>query len=872
MFALVLVPLIGLGATTAVLIAGRLAQTSNASRLEHDAGQIAWLVELRGLLHTERADAEVLVRVRSPALASTLTSNLFGYDIVDRAATTRVRTDAVWRRGGAPAAIMDWATVNEVRVLVDRDADPSTTVAYDPTTAEAVRARYVAIDDKLDAVMSGTILEIVDLVGIRNTSVALSTAVDAPRVAGDLAMAAERQTRAIDYLLFGIGAASVALRDLATSTGEVQGAHDRLVELGISGVSTAVAAMSGSPGSLALDQEIGSRMDALGTPLPAASSPDLRTAVVVLEASLDRQDRVIAVSRAAAANLVAQARAANLQAQAELQRWLAFSAAVVLLALVLSWTQSRRLTRPLRLLAERARQLSEGALDPSSDVGTRMVRGPREIAVVAAALDDLSRSLSLIGAQAVALGAGDLDDPVLREVPPGTLGSALRRSVVTLSSSMLEQSRLQDQLRFEAQHDSLTGLYNRAAALARLRALYELERPASVLFLDLDDFKQANDSFGHAVGDAILRSVAASLSAEIGDRGVTARLGGDEFLVIVEGDRDGNHAGGIATRIVTALAAPISCEGHLVSVRASVGIAHSARAHDPHRLLTLADLALYRAKSLGGGSIVTYDQKFDDMVRRRADIEDALRHAIETDEMTMHYQPVVDLASGRIIGAEALLRWDRPGHGRQDPGRFIPIAEASELIIEVDRWVLGRALGEWTRARLDLDLAVNISARHLLHPSFLTHLDDALATSGADPHRVVLEITETALVTDLERVGQRLADVRGRGVRVSLDDFGTGFTSIAHLRLLPVDFVKIDRSFVERIANETDRQLIHVIVELGRYLGAVVVAEGIETESELDAVTALGCAHGQGYLLHGPMPLGEFRSVLSASRQLHTAR
>jgi predicted signal transduction protein with EAL and GGDEF domain len=333
--------------------------------------------------------------------------------------------------------------------------------------------------------------------------------------------------------------------------------------------------------------------------------------------------------------------------------------------------------------------------------------------------------------------------------------------------------------------------------------------------------------------------------------------------VIVEGDRDCNHAGGIATRVVATLTQPIECDGHLVSVRVSVGIAHSTRATDPHRLLTLADLALYRAKSAGGSAVVTYDEHLDDIVKRRTDIEQALRHAIESDEMTMHYQPVVDLGTNQIVGAEALLRWDRPGHGRQDPGRFIPIAEESELIVEVDRWVLARSLGEWTRAGLLLDLAVNVSPRHLLHPSFLDHLDDALASSCVDPRRIVLEITETALVTDLERVGERLGEVHRRGVRVSLDDFGTGFTSIAHLRLLPVDFVKIDRSFVERIANETDRQLIHVIVELGRYLGAIVVAEGIETTMELEAVTALGCAHGQGYLLHAPMPLDELRVLLA---------
>jgi predicted signal transduction protein with EAL and GGDEF domain len=344
---------------------------------------------------------------------------------------------------------------------------------------------------------------------------------------------------------------------------------------------------------------------------------------------------------------------------------------------------------------------------------------------------------------------------------------------------------------------------------------------------------------------------------------LVARLGSDEFAVVTEGVAGIDDAVDLARRIVDLVSRPIDLGGTTVAISAAVGIAlsDSNGTDDPHRFLANADAAVHRAKGRQGSAIEVFDAALERQMLEREHLEQALTEALASADgggLVLHYQPVVATASGEITGLEALIRWDRPGHGFQQPDDFIPIAEATTLIIDLDRWVLAEALRQlqtWSgdAALGRLHVAVNISGRHLDSGLLAPHLGLLLEASGVDPHRLTIEITETVLLDDLVRAAAELDAVRRLGVRVALDDFGTGYTSLAHLRHLPVDVVKIDRSFTSQIGSRQGRALVRTVTELGHAVDQVIVAEGVETDDELTALQELGTDAVQGYLLCRPL-------------------
>ncbi|HEY4333732.1 MAG TPA: EAL domain-containing protein, partial [Ilumatobacteraceae bacterium] len=429
-----------------------------------------------------------------------------------------------------------------------------------------------------------------------------------------------------------------------------------------------------------------------------------------------------------------------------------------------------------------------------------------------------------------------------------------------------ERKRLEERLAYQARHDMLTGLPNRLAAIEHLtdtlRRSKTTQHSVGVLFIDLDGFKAINDGRGHATGDVLLREVASRLRRGLRDTEFVGRLGGDEFLVVAEG-LDANSLVSLGERLIVSMAQPFQTGDDLFVVSASAGAALTHVEVDGLELIRQADVAVYHAKSLGRGQLVVFDNALQVEVEASAEIEIALRRAIMDNELELHFQPVLDLRTGEPWGAEALVRWNRPGFGQLPPDRFIPVAERTSLIIDLDRWVITEALRTLASWRADprrrhLNLSVNVSGRHVTEGDVVGCLRTALHETGADPNRLELEITETHLLADLDRANGVLRTLRQWGIDVAVDDFGTGYSSMSYLRELEIDTIKIDRVFVARTQQEGyDRTIVEVLLQLATALGLNVVAEGVETSEQLDFLHDQNCSRVQGYYVARPMPLAE---------------
>ena len=524
---------------------------------------------------------------------------------------------------------------------------------------------------------------------------------------------------------------------------------------------------------------------------------------------------------------------------------------------------ARSITRPLHLLETRARAVSGGDLEALVPTG----RGPKETVVVSEAFNDLTNNLRLMEAQTRALSECAFDDPVLSEPLPGRLGRALHESVKVLSGSIMERDALQHRLVHQATHDALTGLYNRAATVEFLeQALARAQRSGATLaalFIDLDDFKRANDTHGHGAGDAILRQVGERLDSGTRRGDFVARLGGDEFLVVAEGLEGTDEATRLGETLLATINAPVRVHSLEVTVGASIGVAFAYQDADdePSQLLARADLAVHRSKEAGSGRVEIYDESLQGALIVRAAVEQDLHAALDAggDGLFLVYQPVVDAASGVMRSAEALVRWERRGVGLSQPGDFIPAAEQSDLIIRLDCWVLGSALAQLARwsdcGQAQISIAVNISGRHLLSGQLAANVEAAIDAAGVEPGWLILEVTETVLLADLATVAGELERLRALGIRVAIDDFGTGYTSLAHLQHLTVDELKIDRSFIEQLSNDGESPLVRMVTELGHQLGVSVVAEGIETDEQRTLLTDIGCDALQGFFIARPLTL-----------------
>ncbi|GAB7036642.1 MULTISPECIES: putative bifunctional diguanylate cyclase/phosphodiesterase [Catenuloplanes] len=449
-------------------------------------------------------------------------------------------------------------------------------------------------------------------------------------------------------------------------------------------------------------------------------------------------------------------------------------------------------------------------------------------------------------------------------------GDPTVRGLVLTLRDVTERRRLENDLAHQAFHDSLTGLANRVLFRDRLDQSYARAELAGagigVLFVDLDDFKEVNDTLGHAVGDQVLVSVAERISRSVGPDDTAARMGGDEFAILVAHADGPGGAEDVAARVIAALRAPVEVSDGLggrfaASGAASIGLATSADASTPTELLRHADLALYLAKGAGKGDWKRYRPDLQTAMIERSALRQALHEAVEREQFVLHYQPIVDMPTGAVVGLEALVRWQHPERGLLGPYHFIELAEESGAIVGIGGWALREALHRFVRWQRDHPAAapayvsVNVSARQFRRPDFVGQVRAALDGTGAAPGALLLEITESLVLHDTEQVLADLRALRALGVRIAIDDFGTGYSSLSYLRHLPVDVLKIDKSFIDDIVT-SDRQaaLVTAIVTLARDLGLTVVAEGIEDAGQRATLNGMGCPYGQGYLFSKPVP------------------
>ncbi len=441
-----------------------------------------------------------------------------------------------------------------------------------------------------------------------------------------------------------------------------------------------------------------------------------------------------------------------------------------------------------------------------------------------------------------------------------------------------ELSHREEELSFLATHDALTGLPNRTLILDRVEQILARSRrsqtPAAALFIDLDNFKDINDTLGHNTGDELLCAVAARLDGVIRDADALGRLGGDEFVVISE---ELSLAAGpelVAERLLEALKQPFKLgagKETRVTVTASVGIAIGSALGEQtsaEELLRNADIAMYRAKWDGKNRYSVFETGMQDVVQNRMELEMDLREALGKDQFFLAYQPTIDLSDMNPTGVEALIRWEHPTRGVIQPDDFIPLLEESGLITEVGRWVLERACAqgaEWREAGYPISMAVNVSGRQLDTDQLLVDVEDALSASGLDPEALTIEVTETTLMRNIEETAMRLSAIKALGVQIAIDDFGTGYSSLAHLQRFPVDALKIDRSFISGLSsNDEGETLIHSLVQLGKALSIQTFAEGIEQQHELSLLKDEDCDNGQGFLFARPLDVAATEAFLES--------
>jgi len=440
-----------------------------------------------------------------------------------------------------------------------------------------------------------------------------------------------------------------------------------------------------------------------------------------------------------------------------------------------------------------------------------------------------------------------------------------RPGVQAVARDVSRRKQVEEKLYHDAFHDTLTGLPNRALFMDRLRLAVGRAARAkkylfAVLFLDLDRFKNVNDSLGHTVGDRLLVAIARRLEKCLRHIDTIARFGGDEFAVLVEGVEDANDAVRLAERLQREVITPINVGGLEVFTSASIGIALSSTGYElPEDVLRDADTAMYRAKAAGKARHEIFDTAMHDRAVALLQLENDLRRAVERDEFAIHYQPIVSLSDGRVRGFEALVRWHHPERGLVTPAEFISVAEETGLIIPLGLWVLRescRQMARWqtmfpaTRA---LTLSVNISGNQFMQPDLVEQVRRVLRETGFDPHRLQLEITESSVIENTETVTAMLVQLRALGIRLSMDDFGTGYSSLSYLHRFPIHTLKIDRSFVSGCGASEDNEIVRTIIMLARNMGMEVVAEGVETREQLASLRDLSCEYAQGFLFSHPL-------------------
>jgi diguanylate cyclase (GGDEF)-like protein/PAS domain S-box-containing protein len=464
---------------------------------------------------------------------------------------------------------------------------------------------------------------------------------------------------------------------------------------------------------------------------------------------------------------------------------------------------------------------------------------------------------------------GTMDWFTLNAIP---MSAATARAIVTLTE-ITQRKEFEAELAHQASHDPLTGLPNRLLLQDRLeRALVagREDRVVAAVFVDIDHFKLINDSYGHEAGDAVLTAVAERLSAAVRPSDTVTRFAGDEFVVVCESLDDPSQVMGLADRLLASLKGSYPVPGASLELSVSAGIAIAGPGDSAEDVVRNADTAMFEAKNRGRDRVVVFDSALSGRAKARLDMTQELRYAVERGELELHYQPMLDLTQGRVAGVEALLRWNRPGHGQVEPLAFVPVAEDSGLIVTIGEWVvrqactMAAALSRLADSDPPLSVAVNLSARQLGAAGLVQSIGECVQASGIQPGLLTLELTESTVMEDPVAANVILGQLKDLGVRLSIDDFGTGYSSLAYLQRFPVDELKIDHSFVDGLGSERgDDAIVSGIISLAHTLDLAVVAEGIETPLQLQRLQQLGCERAQGFLIARPLDAYELTSWLS---------
>ncbi|GAA2858553.1 hypothetical protein Acy02nite_22440 [Actinoplanes cyaneus] len=463
------------------------------------------------------------------------------------------------------------------------------------------------------------------------------------------------------------------------------------------------------------------------------------------------------------------------------------------------------------------------------------------------------------------------------ELAPGAVWLLLGMAVAVLGRHWLgtgtdkallrEMTTQRAMLARQAYRDPLTGVGNRKMFLERAEhALAEASRTmTAVIVVDLDGFRELNDTFGHEVGDELLRAAADRLAANVRANDVVARLDGDEFVVLLPGLEDEQAAVAVADRVLTELHRPLEVAGLKMTVRASAGVALTAGGGGIDHVLREADQALHRAKLDGGGAARRFDPELFALEEQRRKAEGDIIRALDMGEFEVHYQPIVDLDGEQTVGVEALIRWQHPEKGLVPPGLFLELAEQLGLLPRLGGWVLEEACRQavgWQRQFPGFEMNVNLSASQLSNPNLVAEVRSVLERTGLDPEHLVLELTESVALVDLEESARILSELKDLGVRIALDDFGTGFSSLSHLSALPVDVVKIDRSFVQAMPESGGASVAEAVLHIARTFNLSPVAEGVEDAAQADWLRDLACSRAQGYHFARPMPALDVTELL----------
>jgi len=859
--ALVLVPLAGVVALTAVMTRSRVDEAASAARAEAAVRALAQLDTARSGVEQEILPTLALGVIDDPATAAALglpadmltaqRAQAVSTQEVARAVTDDALVLAARSSYGAGAA---HSAAEQVRAL--RDSADSQQVEL-----ESIYLQYLTISSELMHAQQTA----ASAAAAEGVPAATQRAIQDVQIAAELATAASRQMPLFLGAMFGDDTSDSLIGSrLAWETGWLAytDAVDQMQVLSQPALADRWEQVRASPVTTSLDAVLA---PSAGVGAPSLAVPQL---VPLLFQSATRDAMLTGLVDTAASNAQSSASADRDQANTRRTTTLAMAMALLLVSVLGGLYLGRSVSRSLGLLAGQADQVSRGVLVEVES------GGPREVRTVSAALGSAVASLRRIQEQARAVARGDLSNALLEQPLPGPLGEVVHASVQQIVASVRQREELQSALAHQAAHDPLTELPNRAQALQlTASALFRGQRSGSMtglLFVDLDGFKAVNDTHGHASGDDVLREVARRLRDTVRAGDVVCRLGGDEFVVLVEPVETESDLLELAERLIARISEPITVAGRAVRVGASVGVAVNRDSTvDADVLFAEADTAAYRAKQQGRGRAEMFDEALRAQLTARAELEAAISEGLAAGEFQLHYQPVVDTGSGRLTGYEALVRWARPGHGLVPPDEFIPIAEASQLICELDRWVLGEAtrqLAEWrTGAGIEADgpeptMAVNISGRHLADRRVVQDVVDALAAADLPACLLVLEVTETVLVDDPSAM-DHLAALRAIGAGIAIDDFGTGYTSIGQLGHMPIDTLKIDRSFIAS-TDPGHRELVALMIQAAHTFGLTVVAEGVEEPHQLAWLQAGACDLAQGYLLHRPLPAAAAGALL----------